>query len=391
MHRFSASLFFLLVFFFFSSSYAQTPGVSDDAILIGSSAVLTGPVAGSCKPNDYGIKAWFDKVNAEGGVNGRQIKLKSLDDAYSAQRALANARRLVTKDKVFALIGSCGSPPASAIRQYAETVGDLPYLFPWAGERELYYPTKHNIFALQPDYTYQIQTLLPYVLANTKSELKTASLILLNVPGIDKAVEAATDIFREHGIEVAYTALIEVNASDYTSFILKMKDVGTDIAIINSSSGADAQLINAMKGQSWHPEAVLGLSTFAADVFLNAVEKGYTDGWLTAVGVVAPHDHPDSLECRDAITSFYPDVDPGEVAIYGCFAAQMTVEALKRAGDNPTRESFIAALESFDNEDFTVAAPVTFTADDHLAAAALLPIGTQDGKFVVLDAPIAPQ
>ena len=88
----------------FSSAALAEPGVDDQKVLLGGSNALTGAVAAVCAPTSYGTKAWFDKVNRDGGVQGRKIEYNLLDDAFSSQRALANARRLVQQDNVFAIL-----------------------------------------------------------------------------------------------------------------------------------------------------------------------------------------------------------------------------------------------------------------------------------------------
>src|SRR5438034_11124157 len=102
-----------------ASGYALAePGVDDKTIKLGGSNAMTGAVAAVCAPTTYGAKAWFDKVNRDGGVNGRKIEYTVLDDAYSAQRALANARRLVQQDNVFAIFGGCATATSAAILQF---------------------------------------------------------------------------------------------------------------------------------------------------------------------------------------------------------------------------------------------------------------------------------
>ncbi len=121
----------------FSASAMAEPGVTDTTIILGGSNAMTGPVAAVCAPASFGAKAWFDKVNRDGGVQGRKIEYNVLDDAFSAQRAVSNARRLVQQDNAFAIFGGCASPTSAAILQYVAGQPEVPYLFPWAAMNEL--------------------------------------------------------------------------------------------------------------------------------------------------------------------------------------------------------------------------------------------------------------
>jgi branched-chain amino acid transport system substrate-binding protein len=80
---------------FFSAAATAEPGVTDNTIFLGGSNAMSGPVAAVCAPASYGAKAWFEKVNRDGGVHGRKIDYNVLDDAFSAQRAVSTARRIV--------------------------------------------------------------------------------------------------------------------------------------------------------------------------------------------------------------------------------------------------------------------------------------------------------
>ena len=144
MTKRSAALAALLAFA--ATHTLAEPGVTDTTILLGASNAMTGAVAATCAPATYGAKAWFDKVNRDGGIHGRKIQYNVLDDAWSAQRAVANARRLVEQDGVFAILGGCATPTSAAILQYVTGQPEVPYMFPWAAMNELTEPVKRHLY-----------------------------------------------------------------------------------------------------------------------------------------------------------------------------------------------------------------------------------------------------
>ena len=92
-------------------------GVSDERILLGQSAALSGPAEALGREMQLGARLAFDAANAAGGVHGRKIELRALDDGYEPERAAANTRKLIEGERVFALFGYVGTPTTEAARK----------------------------------------------------------------------------------------------------------------------------------------------------------------------------------------------------------------------------------------------------------------------------------
>src|SRR5512140_2294806 len=120
-------------------------GVTSDTITIGQTAGFTGQVAGQVKEMTAAVKAYFAYVNKHGGIHGRQLELKSVDDGYDAKRAAANARKLITEDKVFALAFSRGTPTSEAILPVLNEY-KVPLIGPATGAQSLYEPFNPYVF-----------------------------------------------------------------------------------------------------------------------------------------------------------------------------------------------------------------------------------------------------
>ncbi|MXZ35738.1 MAG: ABC transporter substrate-binding protein, partial [Acidobacteria bacterium] len=113
-----------------TEGFAQEIGVSENRILFGQSAAFTGPARELGRNMRLGIEAAFHEANARGGVHERQLALKSLDDAYEPEAAIANTHQLIHEDKVFALIGAVGTPTSRASTPVAASAG-VPYIAPF--------------------------------------------------------------------------------------------------------------------------------------------------------------------------------------------------------------------------------------------------------------------
>src|SRR5258708_6843685 len=133
---------------------ATAPGVTGDAIQIGTSNALTGINATAAGQVSSGAQAVFDSVNAGGGIEGRKVQVNLLDDGYDATRAVANARTFINKP-AFAVFGGLGTVAAEAVRPLYEA-GGMPYLFPYQGD---VWPTSPGTFLLMPFYTNHTQNI----------------------------------------------------------------------------------------------------------------------------------------------------------------------------------------------------------------------------------------
>ena len=114
----------LVAFFELSTSAARAEdGVSSDKIVLGQAAALTGPAAELGLGMKVGLEAAFAEVNKTGGVKGRKLELKSIDDGYEPTRSIDVVKKLLTEDKIFSIIGTVGTPTAAAIQPIATNAG----------------------------------------------------------------------------------------------------------------------------------------------------------------------------------------------------------------------------------------------------------------------------
>ncbi len=189
---------------------AASPGVTADTITLGTTNPLTGTIASACKPVSDGALAWFDHVNAGGGINGRKIEDIVLDDQYTAQQALANARQLAAKP-VLAFFGGCGTIQVPAILQVAKREG-IPYLFPYAGMEQLL--REPNVFLLLPLYETQFEKLTLKVLKENGPG--SVFVVNLQVPGAEKTLELVEAAVAKAGGTMAGSVFTTAGQSDQT-------------------------------------------------------------------------------------------------------------------------------------------------------------------------------
>src|ERR1700731_4087004 len=130
---------------------AEEIGVSADRILFGQAAALEGPSSALGQGMRHGILAAFAEINAKGGVHGRKLELVSLDDGYDPDRSVAQTKKLIEEEKVFALIGAVGTPTTTATVPIARAA-KVPFIGPFTGAQFLRDSTLENVINVRAGY-----------------------------------------------------------------------------------------------------------------------------------------------------------------------------------------------------------------------------------------------
>ncbi len=363
---------------------AASPGVTATEIVLGGTNAITGVVAAACIGVQYGAEATFQAVNKAGGVNGRKITYNALDDAYSPQRALANARRQIESNEAFALFGGCGTATASTVLAYA-VENSVPYLFPYAGLDALVRPLKPTVFALLPLYSDQMKAITPYALGQSKA--KTIAIVTSNIPGNKEWTAAMRAVAEKAGVKEVYYKAYELGTPDVAPMVLELKQANPELFALTTSAPDGGRWMQEMARQNWFPKSIAGISTFTDQVFIQAAGDLANDRVIAPGFSVTPGD-PRAKTCNDELRAYKTDFKPSHFTLYGCLTAKVAVEAFKRAGKELTRESLYAALNQMKDFDTGFTPPVTFDASNHMGLRAIIPVGVKKGEFMVLGAPI---
>src|SRR5215468_7985893 len=142
-------------------------GVAADSITFGQAAVLDGPASALGRGMRAGIMAAFDEVNVRGGIHGRKLKLISRDDGYEPDRAIAETRKLIEEDKVFALIGPVGTPTSAAAQPIA-TAAHVPFIGPFTGAGFLRNPKLDNVINVRASYGAEAEAWIKHLTEDLK-------------------------------------------------------------------------------------------------------------------------------------------------------------------------------------------------------------------------------
>ncbi|HEX4858736.1 MAG TPA: ABC transporter substrate-binding protein [Usitatibacteraceae bacterium] len=338
-------------------SGAQAQGVSADTILIGQSAALSGPAQELGKEMKAGAEAYFKHVNESGGVNGRQIKLISLDDGYEPDRAAANTKKLIEEHRVMALFGYVGTPTSNAALPIF-TEARVPFIGPFTGAQSLRDPFNRNIFHVRASYFDETEAIIDHLV---RQGIKNIGVFYQNdaygkagLAGVERALKARK-------LEIASSATVERNTVDVAKAVETLSKSKTAAIVMISAYKSCAAFIKAMKKvealqQYWN------VSFVGSKALANELGD---DGRGVQISQVVPFPWSETVPVvREYQARIGGPENYSFTSLEGYLAAKVLVEGLKRAGKNPTREALVDKLSAAGKLDlggFTV----SYTPKDH--------------------------
>ncbi|HJV53847.1 MAG TPA: ABC transporter substrate-binding protein [Noviherbaspirillum sp.] len=315
-------------------------GVSDDTILIGQTAALTGQVAGSVREMNEGARAYLEMVNRRGGVHGRRIELRTLDDRFDPQLAAHNAETLVRKEHVFALFLTRGTPHTEAVLPLlaAERV---PLIAPSTGAAVFHAPVNRLLFNVRAKYRDEV--------AKAVEHFATVGIASIGILRVDDAfgadVQAGFDMaMQARRLKPALAASFDRAAPDVAAAVRAVLGAAPQALVIAGSATTTAGLIAALRAQGSRTQ-VMTLSNNASRSF---VERLGADGIGVIVSQVTPAPHlvTSGLGQEFKAAASATGATVSYAAMEGFVAAKVLVEGLRRAGPRLTREGLVRALES---------------------------------------------
>jgi branched-chain amino acid transport system substrate-binding protein len=353
-------------------SFAQ----SDRRIVIGQSAAFSGPAAQLGIQMHRGAKVYFDALNAAGGVNGSIIDLRTLDDGYEPDRCKANTERFITKDNVFALFGYVGTPTCLAALPVVNEAKTL-FFGPFTGAESLREPFSKNVFHIRASYFDETALIVKQL---TSLGLKKIAVFYQNDAYGKAGLEGVVRALKTSNLTPVATGTVERNTVNVAQAV---KDIATaqpdavvQISAYKSSAAFIREARKAGYGGTFYNVSFVGTQALADELGKEARGIMISQVMPSPFSTTAPL----SREYLDAVAKAGGDATPNYSSMEGYVAAKVFTEGVKRAGRNPTRESFIAAMESIQNTNLGGFA-VNFGARDHVASHFVeLSMLTEDGK-----------
>jgi ABC-type branched-subunit amino acid transport system substrate-binding protein len=324
---------------------ASTTGITSNSVTVGNVSIISGPVPGLFEGASIGVKAYFDMINAQGGVYGRKLYVDAKDDAFSGQQNMTETQEAIASD--FALVGSfslfdgygCAALAAdTAVPDVSVTLDTGTNALP-------------NDFSAQPLSLGESLGPVDYYKQHFPKD-KTVGAIVSDVASAEAQWGGQIAAMESQGYKLGYVDFINPLQDDFTTDVINMKDRGVDAVDLTDVDWQDAAIfVQNAATQDWHPGLIFSGGPVYADQFIShaggpSVADGIQIGSAQALYLgqdekSVPADKEFISYVKKVNSAWVPDL----YTLYGWASADMFVQALKAAGPHPTRGAVIAQLK----------------------------------------------
>jgi branched-chain amino acid transport system substrate-binding protein len=329
-----------------TTASGEVPGITDTEILLGAEVILSGTLGAVYATVPKATAAYFNYINeTQGGVCGRKIVYKYVDNYDDPAKALEAARKLVEQDKVFAMVGSLGDGPHPGSWDYLNENGVPDILVTAGGHRFGSDPQGHPwTFQMIPSYTVEGAIFGQYISENMPGKT-VADLWENDTVGIDgfAGLKQGLDPSKN---QIVADESYEFTAISVTSEIANLKKSNADILVLNAALGFASQAIKNADRMGWHPQIIMTYIN-SDDMMFSFAPPKLLEGAITfqANKLAAWRDDPAVAQHYELMQK-YGGPSPSNFTIYAQVLGETAVEVLKRSCDNLTREGLIDAVES---------------------------------------------
>ena len=365
-------------FAFAAGAWCAESGVGADTLLLGQSAALSGPAAALGTEMREGALAYFQQVNAGGGVNGRKIELRSHDDGYEPDRAAANTRKLIETDRVFALFGYVGTPTSQASLPIV-SAAKVPFFGAFTGAELLRDPFNRYVFNVRASYFDETEKMVNHLVTGGK---KNIAVLFQNDSFGQAGLTGVENAMRRRNLKISGVGTVERNTTDVAAAVKSIGAAKPDAVIMISAYRSCAEFVRQAKkagiASDYFNVSFVGAKALASDLG--------ADGYGVMIAQVVPFPWAPNIpvvkEYQRAMAKSNPQSALSFTSLEGFVAAKVFVEGLRRGGRELTRDKLIAGLESlrdFDAGGFSV----TFGPGNHNGSKFVdLTMIAKDGKFI---------
>jgi ABC-type branched-subunit amino acid transport system substrate-binding protein len=309
-------------------------------LVIGQTYVKTGPLASLSTEPLVGIRAMFTTLNANGGINGRPVELRQLDDAFDPAKGAENVKTFVKDGAVGILMPVGTSPSVGALKAANEL--KIPVVGPYTGAAPVVKFSEYN-FPVRISYDEEYSRIVNHLFTIGLSRIGFAHN---DNPGARSALESTQKFVAERGEKLAGSVSIKNDGSDAAERAVELSKLKPKAVVLSVTNDVAAKFITAYR-------AAGGETAFYSFSFLNG-QKLFTDIKKDAAGVVISQVVPYPWNSAMPVIAEYQAAmkkigatEFSYASLEGYVAAKVMVEGLKRAGPNPTADSLQKGLESF--------------------------------------------
>lgn len=357
------------------------PGVTDDEIHLGSSLALTGHAGYLGTQTLRGAEAYIRTVNNDGGVYGRKITIKALDDSYDPPRCLANTQKFIIDNDVFALFCYVGTPTTVKVLPLVEEA-EVPLIGMFTGANALRQPFNPYVINIRASYYQETETAVRHMV-EVLGLTKIAVFYQYDAYGFDGLIGTELAL-KQYGLEPVARGSYIRGTQNVNEGLEKIRQSGAEAVVMVGTYGACARFIKMAWNRGYDP-IFYNVSFVGAEELARRLGEGPTAVLMSQV--VPPPKATGSMD--DAAVQYvtylerhFPGETPSFVGLEGFLNARILVEGLMRAGPDLTREAFISGIESIRDYDLGSGMIATYGERDRQGLEGVYFTRLMDGHFV---------
>jgi branched-chain amino acid transport system substrate-binding protein len=315
-----------------SSSDSGSGSSQKDPIVIGMSLPLTGPVADRAKPGYEGYQYWVDEINAKGGMLGRNVELKVLDDGFDQKTAISDYTKLIGQDKVDLVLGTFSSDLNLAVAPIAERYNYV-YVEPSGGADEIFERGFKKLFFAQPATTQKLpdQFVRMIEAAPEDQRPKTVAYVTVEDPNTTQLEKILKEDLEALGLKTVHSATYAADASNFDAIANAVKQAKPDLVVSGSIAQDGIQLIRSFQKLGFSPDMLYQTNTPTDPAFADGIGKDSTEGILTYLAYSAEANYSGNDEFVSGYEKKF-GAPPSEDAANSYTAGQVLAAGVKGAG-----------------------------------------------------------
>ena len=321
-----------------------SPGFTATEVQFGQSAALTGPSSALGQGMKIGIEAAFKEANDAGGVHGRELKLKTLDDSYEPDPAFANTLKLIEEEQVFGLIGAVGTPTSRAALPLAEDAG-VPFIAPFTGAQLLRGEELSQVLNFRASYHQETKKMVE--LLSQAGKTRVAVLYQNDSYGNDGLDGVKAAVADQTGMELVESWYYRRNTTAINSAAFRIAKANPDAVIIIGSYEPAAGIIEKLRMKLDPDLTFMAVSFVGSNALATKLGAAGQGVYVTQV-VPLPSDTGNTVVAnyRRALTKLNRQAQPGFISLEGYIAGRLAIERLKACGVDLSRECFLNVLST---------------------------------------------
>ena len=326
-------------------------------------ATLTfGQIASSTHPSartnaiglTTGINAYFESVNAQGGVNGRKRLLVTRDDGLDAKKMVEMTKELLADKQIVGLVGYQNTGGLTAmVKEDLIGKGGIAMIAPLQGNREIVEAA--NFFPFRSGYADEVEALIKEAKSTQKQKI---AILSYNVSFGPSAVKVAEETAKKYGLPVTGSTALTIAASEKSDAALraavdKIAASGADAVFVAAAGRGIIDIVKLFRGSAAKNIQIYTMSVALAEELVKGTGPEMARGVVISQAVPFPFSAtlPVVREYQKVMKQHAPDKELSFSSLEGFIGAKLAVEAARRAGKEPTREKIVDALQNLGNYD----------------------------------------